>query len=96
MKSARFVKYDFIPSDEKHLENTGMCVVDQISKIYGPLDSKLSRENFIAEVKEEERVCRCGEEWNMEDGVRVQTLNTILTKHNRQCLFSSITHIICL
>ena len=37
MKSVFPVKYQFIPSDDKYLNNTGECVVDQIDKIYGGL-----------------------------------------------------------
>ena len=39
------------PSDDSLLEKEGFCVVDQISKIYGPLDNRLTRDKFIAEVK---------------------------------------------
>ena len=39
MKRAYPVTYDFIPSDDKYLNNEGECVVDQIDKIYGHLNN---------------------------------------------------------
>ena len=47
MRSVFPVKYQSIPSDDKYLNNTGECVVDQIDKIYGGLNKKLSRENLL-------------------------------------------------
>ena len=41
MKSVYPVRYEFIPSDEKHLKEEGLCVIDQISSIYGPLSEKV-------------------------------------------------------
>ena len=41
MRRFDVVTYEFIPSDESLLETDGFCVVDQISQIYGPLNSKL-------------------------------------------------------
>ena len=46
MKAATFPKYHFIPSDDKHLENEGFCVVDQFVGIYGPKIKKLTRTYF--------------------------------------------------
>ena len=84
MRSFKVMKYDFIPSDESLLENEGFCVVDQISKIYGPLNNKLTRDNFIKEVKDIERGYENSViDWDVEtNGVRVDTLNKILKKHN--------------
>ena len=49
LKSASPVQYDFIPSDESLLgDKEGYCVVDQIDKLYGHLNSRLARHNFIA------------------------------------------------
>ena len=39
MRRAFPVQYDFIPSDDKYLNNEGECVVDQIDKIYGHLNN---------------------------------------------------------
>ena len=47
MREAIKVEYSFIPSDDKHLKTPGFCVPDQIDAIYGKLDKKLSRDNFI-------------------------------------------------
>ena len=71
--------YEFIPPDDSLLEADGFCVVDQISKIYGPLNNRLTRDNFIAEVKAIARRENRIEDWNIEeDGVRVWTLSKIL------------------
>ena len=87
MKSVRPVKYQFIPSDDKHLNNTGECVVDQIDKIYGHLNKKLSRNNFIKQCYELENGMNknsldqdAEDNWKLEDGVRTSTLNAILTQ----------------
>ena len=47
MKAAQYVEYDFIPSDDKYLQNQGFCVLDQFLGIYGPLIKKLDRAYFI-------------------------------------------------
>ena len=81
MKSVYPVRYEFIPSDEKHLKEEGFCVIDQISSIYGPLLKKLSKDNFIQQCRATEKSIddvETGNEWKVEDGVRVATLNTIL------------------
>ena len=83
MRRFDVVTYEFIPSDESLLETDGFCVVDQISQIYGPLNSKLTRDNFIAEVKRTEQIENNISDWDVEkEGVRVDTLNRILKKHN--------------
>ena len=85
MKSVYPVRYEFIPSDEQHLKEDGFCVIDQISSIYGPLLKKLSKDNFIQQCRATEKSIddvETGNEWKVEDGVRVATLNTILKKHN--------------
>ena len=83
MRSFKVVTYDFIPSDNSLLEKEGFCVVDQISKIYGPLNSKLKSDNCIKEVKDIERERSLSSDWNIENqGVRVSTLNEILRNHN--------------
>ena len=79
MRRFDVVTYEFIPSDESLLETDGFCVVDQISQIYGPLNSKLTRDNFIAEVKRTEQIENNISDWDVEkEGVRVDTLNRIL------------------
>ena len=55
MKSVYPVRYEFIPSDEKHLKEEGFCVIDQISSIYGPLLKKLSKDNFIQQCRATEK-----------------------------------------
>ena len=52
MRQAFLVNYDFIPSDNKFLQNDGMRVVDQIDKIIGQLNKqaeqiKLYKKVFI-------------------------------------------------
>jgi hypothetical protein len=48
MKRAYPVKYDFIPADDKYLTHQGLCVIERIDNIYGKLNKKLNRENFIS------------------------------------------------
>ncbi len=47
MRSADHVEYDFIPSDDKLLQNDGFCVLDVFLGIYSKLIKKLTREFFI-------------------------------------------------
>ena len=89
MKSVYPVRYQFIPSDDEYLDNTGECVVDQIDKIYGGLSKKISRDNFIKQCYEIENGMDKSlldqdveNNWKLEDGVRTSTLNAILKKHN--------------
>ena len=72
MKRAYPVNYDFIPADDKYLTHQGLCVIEQIDNIYGKLNKKLNRENFISQVK-----ALHIDGWNIEDGVKVSTLNSI-------------------
>ena len=108
MKSVHPVKYQFIPSDDKHLNNTGECVVDQIDKIYGHLNKKLSRNNFIKQCYELENGMNKNsldqdteDSWKLEDGVRTSTLNAILKTNNvsyysfdilNKCFDKNISH----
>ena len=88
LKSASPVQYDFIPSDESLLgDKEGYCVVDQIDKLYGHLNSRLARHNFIAscyayerdnQVEREILLGRSVPPWEISQGVRAQTLNWIL------------------
>ena len=87
LRSASPVRYGFIPSTESLLENEGYCVVDQIHKLYGHLNSRLSRHNFIASCYTYERENVIEREmllgkgvppWEISQGVRAQTLNSIL------------------
>jgi len=47
MKAASYANYHFIPSDDRHLQNDGFCVVDHFVGIYGPKIKKLTRDYFI-------------------------------------------------
>ena len=84
MKRAFLVTYDFIPSDDKYLNNEGECVVDQIDKIYGHLNKNLSRDNFINQCDSIENANLDNldldkvNSWDISQGVRTSTLNTIL------------------
>ena len=83
MRKAYPVKYDFIPSDDKYLNNEGECVVDQIDKIYGHLNNSLSRKIFINQCHSiENSNLDNANSWDISHGVRTSTLNTILKKHN--------------
>ena len=88
MRRAFPVQYDFIPSDDKYLNNEGECVVDQIDKIYGHLNNNLSRDNFINQCDSIENANLDNldldkvNSWDISQGVRTSTLNTILKKHN--------------
>jgi len=73
MKRAYPVKYDFIPADDKYLTHQGLCVIEQIDNIYGKLVKQLNRDNFISHIKAVET-----EGWNIQEGVKVSTLNCIL------------------
>ena len=87
LRSASPVQYGFIPSDDSLLDKEGYCVVDQIDKLYGHLNSRLARQNFIASCyfyEQEhalEREMLLGKgvpPWEISQGVRAQTLNSIL------------------
>jgi len=48
MKKAYPVKYDFIPSDDRHLKHEGECVIDQIVGMYSEQcknDERLMKRN---------------------------------------------------
>ena len=81
LRSVGPVRYGFICSDESHLRNNGHCVVDQIDKLYGHLNSELSRLNFIRQCNElENGIDDNG--WDISQGVTVSTLNEILRSHD--------------
>ena len=46
MRAASYANYHFIPSDDRHLQNEGFCVVDHFVGIYGPKIKRLTREYF--------------------------------------------------
>ena len=93
MREAIHIDYSFIPADDKHLINPGFCVPDQIDAIYGKLNKKRSRDNFIKQCHEIEDKNQSIDnalnysidkerQWNIEDGVRTSTLNQILKTHD--------------
>lgn len=94
MREAFQIEYSFIPADDKHLINPGFCVPDQIDAIYGKLNKKLSRDNFIKQCHDIESKSRSVDnalnygidddinEWKIEDGVRTSTLNQVLKNHD--------------
>ena len=93
LREAIRVEYSSIPSDDKHLKTPGFCVPDQIDAIYGKLNKKLSRDNFIKQCYEiETKNCNIDnalnfgldddKQWEIEYGVRTSTLNQILKKHD--------------
>jgi len=74
MKSAKPVKYDFIPSDDSLLKNEGFCVVDQFVGIYSKHIKKVTREWFIDKLHEMNKGWELdGNEvmdvWTLESGV---------------------------
>jgi hypothetical protein len=93
MREAFNVEYSFIPADDKHLKTPAFCVPDQIDAIYGNLNKKLSRDNFIKQCHNIENKNRSIDndlnygtdevnQWKIEDGVRTSTLNQILKSHD--------------
>jgi len=96
MKKAYPVKYDFIPSDDRHLKHEGEFVTDQTVGIYSEQwknEEKLmkrnkmtpvyfSRKNFVEECENIEYQLFDKPDWCVADGVRTETLNRILKKHN--------------
>ena len=79
MREAIHIDYSFIPADDKHLINPGFCVPDQIDAIYGKLNKKLSRNNFIKlchEIEDKNQSIDnalnygidAASQWNIEDG----------------------------
>ena len=82
LRSARPVKYDFIPPDESRLRDNGQCVVDQIDNIYGHLRSDLARARFIEACYEHKRGLDLDTTWDISQGVRVATLSSILRAHD--------------
>ena len=93
MRESVKVEYSFIPSDDKHLKTPGFGVPDQIDAIYGKLNKKLSRDNFIKQFYDVEAkrsnidsALSFGlddeKHWEIEDGVRTSTVNEILKNHD--------------
>ena len=50
MRSASYVDYDFIPSDDQHLKNEGFCVVDHLFGQYFPVIKKADRKWLIKQL----------------------------------------------
>ena len=78
MKSAKPIKFDFIPSDESLLENEGFCVVDQFVGIYGRHVKKATRNWFINRLYEMNRASKLdtgvADVWSLEAGVSASVL----------------------
>ena len=51
MRDANYVKYGFIPSEDKYLKNEGFCVVDNFVGMYSPHIKRLTRDYFTNLVK---------------------------------------------
>ena len=78
MKSAKPIKFDFIPSDESLLENEGFCVVDQFVGIYGRHVKKATRNWFINRLYEMNRASKLdtgvADVWSLDAGVSASML----------------------
>jgi hypothetical protein len=46
MRKASYVRYGFVPSEDKYLKHEGFCVVDNFVGMYSPHIKKLTREYF--------------------------------------------------
>ena len=75
------VIYEFIPADNKFLQNEGVCVFGQIDRIYGNLHNHLSTYMFVGDahvLNTQGRISlHFGETSVINSGVRTSTLNRL-------------------
>ena len=108
MRAGSYANYHFIPSDDRHLQNDGFCVVDHFVGIYGPKIKKLTREYFIglsAEfhgVKtvanqldadlEEDEDAAAAPRWEIAQGITPKCLCWVCERLNISCYSFDITN----